>query len=65
MGAHASAAQAGGFLADTFIKPFFGDHAAREADKIHEKLGKPLDAVGKAATAAGTAVILDGAAAQH
>jgi hypothetical protein len=45
-------AHAGGFLADTFIKPIFGAHAAREADKVHEKLGKPLDKAAAAAAAA-------------
>lgn len=38
-------AHAGGWIADNVIKPVFGDHAAREADKIHEQAGKPLDSV--------------------
>ncbi len=29
-----------------------GNHAAREADKVHEKLGKPLDKAAEAAEAA-------------
>jgi hypothetical protein len=51
----APAAHAGGFLADIFIKPLFGDHAAREADKVHEQLGKPLDKAAEAAKAAALA----------
>ncbi len=38
-------AHAGGWVADNLIKPVFGEHAAREADKIHERAGKPLDMV--------------------
>jgi hypothetical protein len=32
-----SGAQAGGWIADNIIKPVFGEHAAREADKVHEQ----------------------------
>ena len=42
-------AYAGGWIADNIIKPVFGSHAAREADKVHEKLGKPLDKAAEAA----------------
>jgi hypothetical protein len=38
-------AHAGGWIADNIIKPVFGEHAAREADKLHERAGKPLDQV--------------------
>jgi len=38
-------AHAGGWIADNIIKPVAGKHAAREADKIHEQAGKPLDNV--------------------
>jgi hypothetical protein len=38
-------AHAGGCIADNIIKPVAGNHAAREADKIHEQVGKPLDKV--------------------
>ena len=38
-------AHAGGWIADNIIKPVFGNHAAREADKIHEQASKPLDQV--------------------
>lgn len=38
-------AHAGGWIADNIIKPVAGKHAAREADKIHERAGKPLDRV--------------------
>lgn len=41
----ASAANADGFIARNIIKPLFGEHAAREADKLHEQVGKPLDKV--------------------
>ena len=61
----ASAAHAGGFIADTFIKPLFGAHAAREADKVHEKLGKPLDKVAKAAKAAALAAAAAAAAGKN
>jgi hypothetical protein len=40
----ASSANAGGWLADTFIKPFSPQLAA-EADKAHAKLGNPLEHV--------------------
>jgi N-formylglutamate amidohydrolase len=57
-----SGAHAGGWIADNIIKPIAGKHAAREADKVHEQLGKPgdkvVDAAKAAAAAAGTAVIL-------
>lgn len=43
-------AHAGGWIAKHIIKPIAGKHAAREADKIHERLGKPLDQLLKAAT---------------
>jgi hypothetical protein len=55
MGLGAPSAHAGGFLADTFIKPIFGKHAAREADKVNEQLGKPVDKVAQAAEAAAAA----------
>jgi hypothetical protein len=48
-------AHAGGWIADKIIKPVFGEHAAREADKVHEKLGKPLDKAAEAAAAAAAA----------
>ena len=48
-------AQAGGWIADNIIKPVFGAHAAREADKVHEQLGKPLDKAAEAAAAAAVA----------
>jgi hypothetical protein len=38
-------AHAGGWIADNIIKPVAGEHAAREADKLHEQAGKPLDQV--------------------
>jgi hypothetical protein len=37
-----SSARAGGWLADTFVKPF-SPPAARALDKAHEKLGNPID----------------------
>lgn len=37
-----------------FLKPFIGEEAARELDKKHEELGKPLDK----AAAAGVAVVI-------
>ncbi len=50
-----SSAQAGGWLADTFVKPF-SPPAAKALDDAHKKLGNPLDhaanvAVGTAANA--------------
>jgi hypothetical protein len=51
-----TAAHAGGWIADNIIKPIAGEHAAREADKIHEQLGKPGDKIVDAAkTAVGAA----------
>jgi hypothetical protein len=44
----ASSAQAGGFLADTFIRPF-SPKLAREADKAHARMGNPLDHAANAA----------------
>jgi len=35
----------GGWIADNIMRPVFGDYAAREADKVHEQIGKPLDNV--------------------
>jgi hypothetical protein len=35
-------AHAGGFLAETFIKPIFGVHAAREADTRRSKTGSAM-----------------------
>ena len=55
MGLGISSAHAGGWIADHIIKPIAGEHAAREADKIHEHLGKPLDSVAQAAAAAAAA----------
>ncbi len=48
-------AHAGGWIADNIIKPIAGEHAAREADKIHEQLHKPLDKAAEAAVAAAAA----------
>ncbi len=48
-------AHADGWIAQHVIKPIAGDHAAREADKIHEQLNKPLDQVAKAAAEAAAA----------
>jgi hypothetical protein len=48
-----SSAYAGGFLADTFVRPF-SPSAADALDKGHKDLGNPLDHVGNAA--AGTVV---------
>jgi hypothetical protein len=56
----ASGAQAGGWIADNIIKPVFGEHAAREADKLHERLGKPLDQAAEAAATAAAAGALGG-----
>ena len=39
----ANSAQAGGWIADNIIKPIAGERVAREADKLHEQLGKPGD----------------------
>ena len=55
MGLGVPSAHAGGLIADIFIKPVLGPHAAREADKIHEQLGKPLDKAAQAAEAAAAA----------
>jgi hypothetical protein len=52
-------AHAQGWIAQHIIKPIAGEHAAREADKIHEKAGKPLDAIAKAARDAATTVIVN------
>lgn len=50
-------ANAGGFLADTFVRPF-SPHAADELDKAHKNLGNPLDhAANAAAGAAANAVV--------
>ena len=54
MGLGVPSAHAGGLIADG-LKPFIGPHAARELDKIHEKLNKPLDAAAQAAVAAAAA----------
>jgi hypothetical protein len=55
MGISLSSAHAGGWIADNIIKPIAGEHAAREADKIHEQLGKPLDVAAQAAAEAAAA----------
>lgn len=46
-------ASAGGFLANTFVKPF-SPSAAQALDKAHKDMGNPLDHAANAA--AGTAV---------
>jgi alpha-D-ribose 1-methylphosphonate 5-triphosphate synthase subunit PhnG len=51
-------AHAEGWIAKHIIKPVAGEHAAREADKLHEQAGKPLDEVAKAAEAAAAAAAL-------
>jgi hypothetical protein len=56
----ASPAHADGWIAQHIIKPVFGDHAAREADKVHERLGKPLDAARDAAIATAAEAVLPG-----
>lgn len=56
-----SQAYAGGWIADNIIKPIAGEHAAREADKVHEQLGKPLDKVSDAAKAAVVGTIVGSA----
>ena len=38
----ASSASAGGFLADTFIKPF-NPGLAKKADEVHKQLGNPIE----------------------
>jgi len=63
--AMSNGAQAGGWIAEKIIKPVFGDHAAKEADKLHEQLGKPGDQVvdaAKAAAVAAAAAAVAGAA---
>ena len=55
-----SGAQAGGWIADNIIKPVFGEHAAREADKVHEQLDKPGDKLIDAAKAAAAGKIMGG-----
>lgn len=55
-------ARAGGWIADNIIKPIAGKHAANEADKVHEKLNKPLDQVAKAAADAAAAAAAAAAA---
>jgi len=49
----APSVHAGGLIAD-LLKPVIGEKAARELDKKHEELGKPLDK----AVAAGVAVVI-------
>jgi hypothetical protein len=48
-----SSAYAGGFLADTFVRPF-SPSAADKLDEAHKKMGNPLDHAANAAV--GTAV---------
>jgi hypothetical protein len=55
-----SGAQAGGWIADNIIGPVFGEHAAREADKLHEQLGKPGDKLIDAAKAAAAGRVFGG-----
>jgi hypothetical protein len=56
-------AHADGWIAEHIIKPVAGEHAAREADKLHEQARKPLDAVAKAAEEAAIAAAVAAAAA--
>ena len=44
----ASSAHAGGVLADTFIRPF-SPELAREADRAHARMRKPLEHAANAA----------------
>lgn len=41
-------AHAGGFLADTFVKPF-NPKLAKKLDKKHAEMGKPLDKLARVA----------------
>jgi hypothetical protein len=54
-----SVAHADGFIAG-LVKPFIGEHAARELDKAHENIGKPLDAVPPAVAGAVAEAIVPG-----
>jgi hypothetical protein len=54
-----SVAHAGGLIAD-LVKPVIGEHAARELDKAHERIGKPLDAVPPAVVGAVAETIVPG-----
>jgi hypothetical protein len=56
-------AHADGWIAEHIIKPVAGEHAAREADKLHERAHKPLDAIAKAAEDAAIAAAAAAAAA--
>jgi hypothetical protein len=55
-------AHARGLIAKHVIAPIAGKHAAREADKQHEKAGKPLDVIAKAARDAAVAAAAAAAA---
>ena len=55
----ASSAYAGGFLADTFIRPF-SPKLARELNKEHAKLGNPLDHAANAAAGRAADVLVPG-----
>lgn len=55
-----AATHAQGWIAEHVIGPIAGDHAAREADKIHEHLGKPLDHVVPAVAGAAADAVVPG-----
>lgn len=57
----ASSAYAGGFLADTFIKPF-SPQLAEQADKLNAQLGHPVDRLANGAAGAVADAVVPGSA---
>jgi hypothetical protein len=55
----ANTVYAGGFLADTFVKPF-SPQLAKEFDKKHAEMGNPLDHAANAAAGAAANVVVPG-----